>query len=229
MQKAVILLSGGLDSATAAAMARDRGFELVAITFDYGQRHDVELEWSRKLGEHFSVSEHIFVSIPSEIFKTALVKGSSIEVPHNRDAESEDDIPDTYVPGRNILFLSYALSLAESRDITHIFIGANAVDYSGYPDCRPEFFTAFSEMARQGTKAGTEGKQIHIETPLIDLKKSEIISIGHRLGVDYGLTHSCYDPSPDGASCGTCDSCLIRKKGFADAGVPDPTRYRHDG
>lgn len=229
MKQAVILLSGGLDSATTAAIARDRGFDLVAMTFNYGQRHDIEIEYSKKLGEHFSASDHFFIDIPSSIFKTALVRGSDIDVPHDRVSDGENDIPDTYVPGRNILFLSYALSLAESRDINHIFIGANAVDYSGYPDCRREFFSAFTEMARQGTKAGVSGEKLVIETPLLDLKKAEIIRIGTNLGVDYSLTHSCYDPAADGSSCGSCDSCIIRKQGFVDAGIPDPTRYRNEG
>jgi len=228
MKQAVILLSGGLDSATTGAIARDRGFDLVAMTFNYGQRHDIEVEYSKKLAEHFSALDHFFIDIPSDIFKTALVRGSDIDVPHDRISVGENDIPETYVPGRNILFLSYALSLAESRDINHIFIGANAVDYSGYPDCRPEFFSAFTEMARRGTKAGVDGNEIVIETPLIDLKKSEIIRIGTNLGVDYSLTHSCYDPAADGSSCGSCDSCIIRKQGFADAGVLDPTRYRNE-
>lgn len=228
MKQAVILLSGGLDSATTGAIARDRGFDLVAMTFNYGQRHDIEVEYSKKLAEYFSALDHFFIDIPSNIFKTALVRGSDIDVPHDRVSVGENDIPETYVPGRNILFLSYALSLAESRDINHIFIGANAVDYSGYPDCRPEFFRAFTEMARQGTKAGIGGNEIVVETPLIDLKKSEIIRIGINLGVDYSLTHSCYDPAADGSSCGSCDSCIIRKQGFDDAGVPDPTRYRNE-
>jgi len=228
MKEAVILLSGGLDSATTAAIARDQGFGLVAMTFYYGQRHDIEVEYSKKLAGHFSALDHFFIDIPSAIFKTALVRDSGIDVPHDRVSAGENDIPETYVPGRNILFLSYALSLAESRGINHIFIGANAVDYSGYPDCRPEFFSAFTEMARQGTKAGVGGNEIAIETPLIDLKKSEIIRIGTNLGVDYSLTHSCYDPAADGSSCGSCDSCIIRKQGFVEAGVPDPTRYRNE-
>ncbi len=228
MKQAIILLSGGLDSATTAAIARDQGFDLVAMTFNYGQRHDIEVEYSKKLAGHFSVLDHFFIDIPSHIFKTALVRDSEIAVPHDRISAGENDIPDTYVPGRNILFLSYALSLAESRDINHIFIGANAVDYSGYPDCRREFFRAFSEMARQGTKAGVRGEDLVIETPLLDMKKSEIIRIGTDLGVDYSLTHSCYDPAVDGSSCGSCDSCIIRKQGFVEAGVPDPTRYRNE-
>ncbi len=226
MKKAVVLLSGGLDSATVAAIARHRGFGLVAMTFNYGQRHDVELTFARKLADFFQVAEHVFVEIPSEIFSTALLKNSDIEVPRGRPAADENEIPDTYVPARNILFLSYALALAESRDIENIFIGANAVDYSGYPDCRPEFFDAFSEMARKGTKRGVSGYKFSFETPLISLKKSEIIRLGADLGVDYSLTHSCYDPFADGSSCGVCDSCLIRINGFAEAGIADPTRYR---
>ena len=220
---AVVLLSGGLDSATTVAIAKDDGYNVIALTFNYGQRHSVEVEHAKGLAKIFGISKHIVVNIPSEIFTSSLVVGSDEVVPKGGTDESE--IPNTYVPGRNILFLSYALSLAESQGATAIYLGANAVDYSGYPDCRPDFFQAYEKMALEGTKVGVEGNPIAIKVPLLHLKKSDIIIKGTELGVDYSKTHSCYDPSEDGASCGECDSCLIRKAGFKEAGVPDPTRY----
>ena len=171
------------------------------------------------------IENHVKASIPTEIFRSALTREWGIEVPKNRDIDA-DEIPDTYVPARNILFLSYALAYAESSGANDIFIGANAVDYSGYPDCRPEFFEAFKVMADRGTKSGAEGKGFTIHTPIIDMTKPEIIQEGTRLGVDYSLTHSCYDPSEEGFSCGSCDSCILRHQGFLRAGVPDPTRYK---
>jgi 7-cyano-7-deazaguanine synthase len=224
-KKGVILLSGGLDSATVAAIAIKEGYSLSALTFFYSQRHEVEITFAERLAEHFKMDKHIKISIPAEIFKTALTSESGIDVPKNREI-SESSIPETYVPARNIIFLSYALAFAESTGAENIFIGANAVDYSGYPDCRPEFFSAFKTMADLGTKAGVEGVGFTIHTPLMNMNKNEIIRLGTGLGVDYSLTHSCYDPSPDGSSCGECDSCYLRMKGFAEAGVPDPTRYR---
>lgn len=224
-KKGIILLSGGLDSATAAAIAISRGYTLSAMTFLYDQRHKVEVSFAEKLAAFFKVEQHIKVEIPAEIFRSALTPASGISVPKNRDVDS-DDIPETYVPARNIIFLSYALAYAESTGAEGIFIGANAVDYSGYPDCRPEFFDAFKKMADAGTKAGVEGRGVNIYTPLMTLKKYEIIKTGVALGVDYSLTHSCYDPYDDGSSCGNCDSCILRKRGFFEAGVPDPTRYR---
>lgn len=223
-QKAVILLSGGIDSATTAAIALSRGFELHALIFSYGQRHRIEIESAKKLVAFFGIRSHTIIELPSGIFRSALTNSGS-GVPKNREP-GDTRIPDTYVPARNIIFLSYALAFAESIGARHIFIGANAVDYSGYPDCRPEFFRAFQEMADRGTEAGVSGRGFIIETPLIDMTKAEIIQKGTSLGVDYSLTHSCYDPGPDGSACGACDSCLIRKKGFLGAGVPDPTRYR---
>ncbi len=222
-KKGVVLLSGGIDSATTAAIAIERGFELYALVFDYGQKHGIELTHARKLVDHFRIRNHAVIAIPSMIFKSALVSREAV-VPKNRDL-SKQVIPDTYVPARNIIFLSYALALAESRGASHIFIGANSVDYSGYPDCRPEFFRAYQEVANVGTREGVAGKPCVIETPILNLTKSEIIRKGAALGVDYSLTHSCYDPSMDGRSCGSCDSCIIRKKGFAEAGIPDPTHY----
>ena len=224
-RKCIILLSGGLDSATTGVLARHNGFDLSAITFTYGQRHTIEVSFAQRVASFLGIKRHEIIDIPSNIFHSALVAGSGMEVPKNRDIDVEC-IPDTYVPARNILFLSYALALAESIGARDIFIGANAVDYSGYPDCRPVFFSAFQEMANLGTKAGISGDGFQIHTPLIDLKKSEIIRLGLSLGMDYSLTHSCYDPTDDGRSCGECDSCHIRIKGFRDAGVPDPTLYR---
>lgn len=224
-KKAIILLSGGLDSATVAAIANNQGFELMALTFLYGQRHEIETLFAERLASFFKIENHVKINLPADIFRSALVKSSGIEVPEGRDRDDENDIPETYVPARNIIFLSYALAFGESIGAYDIFIGANAVDYSGYPDCRPEFFDAFVNMANKGTKTGVSGEKFSIHTPLLNLKKSDIIKKGVELGLDYSLTHSCYNPAEDGASCGICDSCLIRKKGFADAGVPDPTRY----
>ncbi len=223
-KKAVILLSGGIDSATTAAIAIAKGFAPHALTFNYGQRHGVEIRSALSLVRFFKIDDHKIIEIPAGIFKSTLTD-SSRGVPKNR-MQGGSQIPDTYVPARNILFLSYALAYAESINSSHLFIGATAVDYSGYPDCRPEFFDSFQHMANLGTKAGVEGGRFFIETPLIDLTKSEIIKKGAALGVDYSLTHSCYDPDGEGYACGSCDSCLIRKKGFLDAGIPDPTKYQ---
>lgn len=222
---AVILLSGGIDSATTAAIAIERGFRLHALTFRYGQKHDVEISSAGALADFFRVERHVLIDIPAGIFRSALTDGS-IPVRKNGEPGRPGDIPDTYVPARNILFLSYALAYAESAGASRIFIGATAVDYSGYPDCRPEFFEAFQAMADRGTRAGVSGGRIVIETPIIAMGKAEIIRAGARLGVDYALTHSCYDPAPGGPACGACDSCIIRKNGFREAGLPDPTRYR---
>jgi 7-cyano-7-deazaguanine synthase len=223
--KGVLLLSGGIDSATVAAIAINQGFDLSAITFFYSQRHEIEIKYSEKLAEYLKIKNHINISLPSEIFKSALISGSKTDIPKNRNI-SKDIIPETYVPARNIIFLSYALAYGESIGAEDIFIGATAVDYSGYPDCRPEFFSAFKKMADTGTKAGAEGDGFTIHTPLMHLHKHEIISLGTKLGLDYSLTHSCYNPTGGGYSCGECDSCLIRIKGFRDAGIPDPTVYK---
>ena len=222
--KAVILLSGGLDSATTAAIAKNEGFDLYALTFSYNQKHNIEIEFANKLAIFFKVKDHLKIEIPSDIFKSALIKNSDIKIPKN-DLSDDSEIPETYVPARNIIFLSYALAFAESIDAFDIYIGANAVDYSGYPDCRPEFFHAYTDMANMGTKAGITGNKFKIHTPLIDLKKYEIIKKGVDLGLDYSLTHSCYDPDEKGNSCGYCDSCLHRKKGFKEADIKDPTSY----
>jgi len=226
IKKAIVLLSGGLDSATTAAIAISEEYEVSALTFRYGQKHDVELTFAKKLVDFFKIKNHVIIDIPADIFNSALVSGTETEVPKNRKIDPEHNIPVTYVPARNILFLSYALAYAESWGSRDIFIGANAVDYSGYPDCRPEFFDSFNEMATLGTKSGVEGKKIIVRTPIIKFPKFKIIKKGIDLGVDYSLTHSCYDPFEDGTSCGECDSCCIRKEGFMKAGVPDPTKYR---
>ena len=225
-KKAVVLLSGGIDSATAAAKAAHDGFFVHAVTFSYGQKHSIEIEFARRLVELLKINKHIIIEIAPSIFSSsALSAESGLNIPKNRDI-TEDIIPVTYVPGRNILFLSYALSYAETISARDIFIGANVLDYSGYPDCRPEFIRAFEQTANLGTRAGVSGDKFTIHAPLISLKKSEIIRMGISLGVDYSFTHSCYDPHKDGSSCGKCDSCIIRKKGFAEAGIPDPTKYR---
>ena len=218
----MVLLSGGLDSATALAVARAEGFEPYAMSFDYGQRHRMELSRASEQARAQKVAKHITVNIDLRQFGGSALT-STIEVPKDRtDGEMEAEIPITYVPARNTVFLSYALAWAEVLGALDIFIGVNAVDYSGYPDCRPEFITAYEEMANLATKAGVEGKGLTVHTPLIDLRKSEIIALGLAKGVDYSLTSSCYDPSPEGRPCRRCDSCQIREKGFAALGLQDP-------
>ncbi len=224
-KKAVVLVSGGLDSATTLAIAKNEGFDIYAISFDYGQRHHFELEAARRVCESQGVSELVVFKVDTSIFRGSALT-NDIPVPHNRDeSQMADGIPVTYVPARNTIFLSVGLGLAESVGANDLFIGVNAVDYSGYPDCRPEFIKAFEEMANLATKAGVEGQRLNVHTPLIRLTKAEIIQRGIALGVDYGLTHSCYDPLPDGTSCGECDSCQLRLRGFREAGCPDPIHY----
>jgi 7-cyano-7-deazaguanine synthase len=223
--KAIVLLSGGLDSATVIAIALKQNFDVIALSFDYGQRHRCEIESSVKIAKINKAIKHIIVPIePSVFLGTSLSASSDLLVPKMRDVENETGIPSTYVPARNILFLSYALSVAEGEGARDIFIGVNALDYSGYPDCRPEFISAFETMANIGTRIGAEGGKITIHAPLQFMKKSEIIKTGVSLGVDYSITHSCYDPV-NGVACGKCDSCILRKKGFAEAGLEDPVRY----
>jgi len=228
MKKAIILLSGGMDSATCCALAKKRGFSLYAMTFSYGQRHACELGAAKKIAKQLGVAEHKIVKIDLRIFGGSSLT-SAMKVPKNRgmSRKSAREIPNTYVPARNTIFLSYALAWAEVLGSNDIFIGVNAVDYSGYPDCRPAFIAAFEKMAKYATKAGISGRQVKIHTPLISLSKPEIIRTGLALGVDYRQTHSCYDPSTQGLACGTCDSCILRKRGFAQAGIPDPTRYKN--
>ncbi|MBT3183669.1 MAG: 7-cyano-7-deazaguanine synthase QueC [Nitrospina sp.] len=225
-KSAVVLLSGGLDSTTTLALAKKQGFDLFALTFDYGQRHSVELDRARDIARHFGVVDHQIVKIDLRQFGGSALT-DSIDVPVGRDQEEMTaEIPITYVPARNTIFLSFCLAYAEVKEASNIFIGVNAVDYSGYPDCRPEFIAAFEILANLATKAGVEGKnQMKIHTPLIELSKAEIIEKGLELGVDYGMTHSCYNPGGDGKSCGVCDSCQLRLKGFQEAGVKDPIGY----
>lgn len=227
MPNAVVLLSGGLDSATCLAIARDRGFDCHALSFDYGQRHDVELRAARDLANTMGAVEHKIARIDLRIFGGSALT-DEIAVPKGRAAEDmAGEIPITYVPARNTVFLSYALAYAEVRDADHIFIGVNAVDYSGYPDCRPDYIAAFAAMANLATRRWVEGpERLVIETPLMDLSKAEIIRCGIALGVDYGQTISCYDPDESGAACGGCDACELRRRGFEAAGIPDPTRYK---
>lgn len=222
-KRAVILLSGGLDSATCCAIAKDMNFELYAMSFSYGQRHTIELEASRKIANQFGIKKHQIVEIDLRAFGGSSLT-SEIQVPKN--SHKEDGIPNTYVPARNTIFLSYAVAWAEVLKSYDIFIGVNSVDYSGYPDCRPEFINAYSKMANLATKEGVEGNKLTIHTPLIDITKAEIIKKGTALGVDYSITHSCYDPSDNGLACGECDSCILRKKGFLEANLPDPTKYQ---
>lgn len=225
-KKAVVLLSGGLDSATVLAIAKSQGFEVYAISFRYGQRHKYELQAAKNVVDHLSVKKHLILDVDlTSIGGSALT--DEIDVPKGREEdEISTDIPITYVPARNTIFLSLALAWAEVLGARDIFIGVNVVDYSGYPDCRPEFISAFQKMANLGTKAGVEGDKFTIHAPLSQLTKAQIIGKGIELGVDYSLTLSCYDPTEDGKACGNCDSCLLRKKGFAEAGIPDPTRYK---
>ena len=226
-KRAVVLFSGGLDSTTCLAVARRDGFLPCALSFEYGQRHKVELEAARRVAKAMAVATHLILPLPlGAIGGSALT--ADIDVPKDRDVnEMEADIPVTYVPARNTIFLSMALGWAEVLGASDIYIGVNALDYSGYPDCRPEFIGAFEAMANLAVKEAVEGRlSIRIHTPLLHLSKAGIVELGTSLGVDYGLTHSCYDPDPDGLACGRCDSCLLRKKGFEEAGVADPTRYR---
>lgn len=225
--KAVVLLSGGLDSTTILAMAKREGFDLFALTFDYRQRHRVELDRAREIAKCFGTVDHQIVKIDLRQFGGSALT-DSIDVPTDRDQEKMvSEIPVTYVPARNTIFLSFCLAYAEVKNANDIFIGVNAIDYSGYPDCRPEFITAFETLANLATKAGVEGKnKIKIHTPLIELSKVEIIQKGLELGVDYSMTHSCYDPGKEGKACGVCDSCQLRLKGFQAAGVKDPIPYQ---
>ena len=229
---AIVLTSGGLDSTTCLAIARHQGFTpLYSMTFDYGQRHRFELEAARRVAERFQVAEHRVIRIDLRQFGHSALTDDGVAVPKDRDESNMTaDVPVTYVPARNTIFLSYALAWAEVLGVRDVFIGVNAVDYSGYPDCRPEFIEAFERMANLATKMttavpGTESSKFTIHAPLVQLTKAQIIRRGIELGVDYGVTHSCYDPDAHGRACGRCDSCLLRKKGFAEAGVTDPTRY----
>ena len=222
--KAVILLSGGLDSTTCLAIAKNKGFELYALTFNYGQRHDFELKAAQKIVDHYQIKNHSVVDIDLAQFGGSALT-DEIDVPKDRSESEMTDIPLTYVPARNTVFLSLALAWAETLNAFDIFIGVNALDYSGYPDCRPEYIAAFEKTANLATKAGISGASFKIHTPLINMKKSEIILNGLQLGVDYSLTSSCYDPLKYGVPCGHCDACILRLKGFQEADTLDPLSY----
>ena len=220
---AVVLLSGGLDSTTALAIAHAEGYVPHALSFRYGQRHSVELDAARRVADALGVADHVVVDMDLRVFGGSALT-AEISVPHHERADDlTDEIPITYVPARNTIFLSYALAWAEVLESSDVFIGVNALDYSGYPDCRPEYISAYEQMANLATKAGVEGRQqLRIHTPLIELTKAQIIQRGLELGVDYSMTHSCYDPDAAGRACGTCDSCLLRRRGFAEVGLEDP-------
>ena len=222
---AVVLLSGGMDSATTAAIARDQGFAVHALSFRYGQRHAIELEAARQVAEALGLARHVVLDIDLGAFGGSALT-AAIAVPKDRPlAAMRDGVPSTYVPARNTIFLAFALAFAETIGSTDIFIGANAIDYSGYPDCRPEFLAAFQHMARLGTRMGSEGAPLTVHAPLIELTKADIVRRGQALGVNFALTRTCYDPSPDGAACGRCDACQLRLKGFREAGFEDPAPY----
>jgi 7-cyano-7-deazaguanine synthase len=227
MPKAVCLLSGGLDSATATAYAIRDGFDCHALSFDYGQRHRAELAAAARVATSLGVREHRTAKIDLRVFGGSALTDEIAVPKHDRADQLDTGIPITYVPARNTIFLSFALAWAEVLGASDIFIGVNALDYSGYPDCRPEYIRAFETMANLATKAGVEGRsRFRVHAPLIELTKAGIVRLGMELGVDFSLTHSCYDPSPIGLACGQCDSCLLRRKGFADAGLSDPLQYR---
>ena len=228
MPKAVVLLSGGLDSSTVLAIVQAQGYEVHALSFSYGQRHNVEVEVAKQIAKAANVMEHAIVNIDLRGFGGSALT-DDIDVPKGRsEDEMNEGIPITYVPARNTIFLSFALAKAEILGSFDIFVGVNALDYSGYPDCRPEYVGAFEVMANLATKAAVEGQgKLTVHAPLIDQTKAQIITRGMKLGVDYGQTISCYDPDSTGAACGGCDSCQLRKKGFTEAGVPDPTRYQN--
>ncbi len=227
--KGIVLLSGGIDSTTTLALAQRQGFEVYALTFRYGQRHQLEVEAARRIAGALRAARHEIIDLDLRRFGgSALTDDIAVPKDRTRD-EIGAGIPVTYVPARNTIFLAFALAWAEVLGAADIFVGVNALDYSGYPDCRPEYIAAFQHMADLATKAGVEGRQrLHIHTPLIALSKQQIIQTGFSLGVDYALTSSCYDPSPTGEACGRCDACLLRLKGFAEAGARDPIRYRHE-
>jgi len=226
---AVLLLSGGLDSATTGAVARAEGYPLYALSFRYGQRHAVELAAAERVARWLGVVQHRTVDIDLRAFGGSALTSDAIAVPKGRDVEAmggDGIVPATYVPARNTIFLAYAVAWAEVLGARDVFIGANALDYSGYPDCRPEFLQAFELAANLGTRAGTQGTPLRIRAPLVELSKAEIVRRGTALGLDYAITLSCYDPDAEGGACGACDSCQLRAKGFREAGLPDPTRYR---
>ena len=222
---AVVLLSGGLDSTTVLAIALDQGYRCHTLAFDYGQRHRHELEACNTIAKQMGAVSHRVFTLDIGQFGGSALTSADIEVPKDREESKMGDIPVTYVPARNLVFLSIASAYAETLGASDLFIGVNAIDYSGYPDCRPEFIESFTQTANLATKLGVEGGAIKVHTPLIDLTKAQIIAQGTALGVDYALTHSCYDPDETGGACGRCDSCILRRNGFIEAGIQDPTRY----
>jgi len=226
-KKAVVLSSGGIDSTTVMAIAKQEGFEIFSLSFFYGQRHFFEIEAAKKIANAMGVKKHLIIDIDLKKIGGSALTDDNIDVPKYKDTQrTPDEIPATYVPARNTIFLSYALAWAEVLQSSDIFIGVNAIDYSGYPDCRTEYIESFEQMANLATKAGVESKtKLKIRTPLIHMTKAQIIRKGVELGVDYSLTYSCYNPSSDGLACGECDSCIIRKQGFREAGINDPTNY----
>ena len=225
MKHAVVLLSGGLDSATTLAIARSWGYENYALSFDYGQRHGRELDAAKEIAQSLGAKEHRLVKIDNRIFARSALT-DDVQVPKSRsEKEMGAGIPATYVPARNTIFLAHALAWAETIPAGHIFVGATAIDYSGYPDCRPEFIALFETLANVGTKVGTEGARLRVHAPLIKMSKADIVRKAIELNVDLSLTHSCYDPTPDGRACGKCDSCQLRLKGFREANVKDPIKY----
>jgi 7-cyano-7-deazaguanine synthase len=225
MKRAVVLLSGGIDSTTTLAIAIAEGYETYALSFDYGQRHQIETQAARRVAQSFGSKQHCVAKIDLHIFGGSALT-DDLDVPKKRSSkEIAHGIPVTYVPARNTIFLAYALAWAEVIPASDIFLGVNAIDYCGYPDCRPEFIEAFETLANLGTKAGVEGRRFQIHTPLIKFSKADIIRKAVKIGVDLSLTHSCYDPSPEGLACGECDSCVLRLKGFREAGIKDPIRY----
>jgi 7-cyano-7-deazaguanine synthase len=227
MTKAVCLLSGGLDSATCLGVAQRDGFDCYALSFDYGQRHVIELAAAARVAKYFHATEHRVAKIDLRVFGASALTDSFTVPKHDSVDQIGGGIPITYVPARNTIFLSFAMAWAEVLGCSDVFIGVNAIDYSGYPDCRPEFIAAFEQMANLATKAGVEGRTtLRIHTPLAQLNKAGIVRLGAEVGLDFALTHSCYDPEEGGLSCGQCDSCLLRRKGFSEAGIPDPVIYR---
>ena len=226
-KKAVVLISGGLDSTTCIAIAKDAGFEIAALTINYGQRHKYELDAAKQVVNHYKINNHSIVDIDLSQFGGSALT-DDIEIPKDRSDKDMSDIPVTYVPARNTVFLSLALAWAETLQAFDIFIGVNALDYSGYPDCRPEYIASFERTANLATREGVSGNNFKIHTPLINMTKSEIINTGLKLGIDYGMTSTCYDPDTNGKPCGKCDACFLRLKGFKQAGAIDPLSYPND-